>query len=116
MHKTAIVKRVARETRLSQRVVSDVIGATHRVIEETLREGKSVTFPGFGTFETSQRQAGKVKHIKTGEIVAYPARRIAVFRVGEVLKRAVRGENRRGRSIAGKLGSLLARTRRSKKA
>ena len=115
MNKTDVVKRVSRETRLSQRVVSDVIGATHRLIEETLRDGKSVTFPGFGTFQTSQRRGGKVKHVRTGETVEYPARRIAGFRVGEVLKRAVRGENRRGRGIAGKLSELLTPRKRKKK-
>ena len=115
MNKTDVVRRVARDTRLSQRVVSDVIGATHRLIEETLRAEKSVTFPGFGTFQTSQRKGGKVKHVRTGEIIEYPARRIAGFRVGEVLKRAVRGENRRGRGIAGKISALLTPNKRRKK-
>src|SRR5664280_1104844 len=73
MNKTDVVRRVARETRLSQRVVSDVIGATHRLIEETLRDEKSVTFPGFGTFQTSQRKGGKVKHVRTGLPTAYPS-------------------------------------------
>jgi DNA-binding protein HU-beta len=98
MHKTDVVKRVAREQRLSQRIVSDVLGATHRLIEETLRDGKSVTFPGFGSFQTSQRQGGKIKHVRTGELIEYHARVIATFRPGEVLKRAARGENRRGGS------------------
>src|SRR5664280_2037141 len=39
----------------------------------------------------------------SSSLIEYPARRIVGFRVGEVLKRAVRGENRRGRGIAGKL-------------
>ena len=96
MHKTDVVRRVARETRLSQRAVSDVIGAMHRLIEETLREGKAVTFPGFGTFQTSKRQGGKVKHVRTGDVIEYPARTIATFRAGEILRRAVRGDHRRG--------------------
>src|SRR5664279_4364831 len=115
MNKTDVVRRVARETRLSQRVVSDVIGATHRLIEETLRESKSVTFPGFGTFQTSQRQGGKVKHVRTGEEISYPSRQVATFHVGEVLKRAVRGENRRGKGIAGKLSALLTPGPRKRK-
>lgn len=95
MHKTQLIKRVARETRLTQRVVGDVLSATHRLIEETLRTGKSVTFPGFGTFYASKRQGGKVRQVRTGKEIAYKGRRIAAFRVGEVLKRAVRGERRR---------------------
>ena len=94
MHKTQFVRQVAKETRLPQRVVSDVITASHRLIEETLQAKKSVTFPGFGSFTTTERKAGKVRHVRTGETISYKARRIAQFRVGEILKRAVRGDRR----------------------
>src|SRR4051794_16498473 len=97
MYKTDIIKRVARETRLSQRIVSDVIEASHRLIEQTLRAGQTVTFPGFGTFYTRDRQAGQVRDVRTSKMVSYPARTVAAFRVGDVLKRAVRGERRTGR-------------------
>ena len=96
MTKTDIIRKVAGETRLSQRIVSDVVGELHRVIEQALREGKSVTFPGFGTFYSKQKQGGRVKDVNTGELVEYEARQIAGFRVGEVLKRAVRGQRRTG--------------------
>ena len=98
MYKTELIKRVSRETRLSQRIVADVIAASHRLIEQALREGQSMTFPGFGTFYTRDKQAGQVRDVRTGEIVSYEARRVAAFRVGDVLKRAVRGERRRGRA------------------
>jgi DNA-binding protein HU-beta len=95
MYKTEVVQRVSRQTRLSQKIVSDVLDASHRLIEETLREGDKVSFSGFGTFQTSQRQAGKVKSIRSGRMVEYPARKVAVFKVGEYLKRAVAGKRRR---------------------
>jgi DNA-binding protein HU-beta len=95
MYKTDVVKRVARETRLSQKIVSDVLDASQRLIEEALRAGETVVFPGFGKFATSRRQAGKVRHIRTGKIVEYPARTVAVFKVGEYLRRAVAGKRRR---------------------
>jgi DNA-binding protein HU-beta len=113
MHKTDVIKRVARETRLSQRVVSDVVNATHRLIEGTLREGKTVTFPGFGTFYTSKRRGGKLKDFRSGKEVSYPARRVAGFRVGEILKRAVRGERRTG-GLAGLLKRTVRRGPRKK--
>jgi len=94
MHKTELVRRVAQQTRLSRRVVNDVVGASQRVIEETLRAGETVTLPGFGTFYTGQRKAGTVRHVRTGRPVAVPARRVAAFRVGAVLKRAVAGKKR----------------------
>ncbi len=45
--------------------------------------------PGFGTFYTSHRAAARVRSVRTGRQVEIPARRVAAFRVGEVLKRAV---------------------------
>ena len=101
MHKTDIVKRVAKETRLSQQIVADVLNASHRVIEETLRGGEAVTFPGFGTFYTRTRRAGRVRSIRTGQAVEVPARTVAGFRVGDVLKRAVAGKRRRKRRLFG---------------
>lgn len=94
MYKTELIRRVARETRLSQRVVADVIDATHRLIEATLRKGDRVTFPGFGTFYPSKRQGGQIKHVKTGKIIKYAPRTVAVFTAGAVLKRAVAGKRR----------------------
>jgi DNA-binding protein HU-beta len=95
MHKSDAIKRIAKETRLPQRVVSDVVEASHRLIEAELRQGGRVVFPGFGTFRTSHRQAGKVRSIRTGRTVEYPARTVAVFTVGEYLKRAAAGKRRR---------------------
>ena len=97
MFKTDIMKRVAAETRLSQRVVSDVLDASLTLIEQGLKEGKTVTFPGFGTFYTREKQAGQARNFQTDEVMPYPARRQAAFRPGEILKRAVRGNRRRGR-------------------
>jgi DNA-binding protein HU-beta len=95
MYKTELVKRVARETRLSRRIVGDVMEAAQRVIEQSLRAGQSVTLPGFGAFYTRMRPASKVTHIRTGREIVVPARQIAAFRTGEVLKRAVAGRRRR---------------------
>jgi DNA-binding protein HU-beta len=100
MYKTDLIKRVARETRLSQRVVSDVIAASHGLIEQALREGQTVTFPGFGTFYTRDKAEGQVRDVRTGEMVSYAARKVAAFRVGDVLKRAVGGQRRTSKGRA----------------
>jgi nucleoid DNA-binding protein len=61
-----------------------------------LREGKTVVLPGFGTFLTRDKKEGQVRHVQAGEVITYPARRVAAFRPGEFLKRAVRRSRRRG--------------------
>jgi nucleoid DNA-binding protein len=51
--------------------------------------------PGFGTFYTKERKAGQVRHIRTAELIDIPAMRQADFRVGELLRQAVRKAPRR---------------------
>ncbi len=84
------MRRVARETRLHQGFVGDVLTATLQTITDALARGERVTLPGFGTFYTADRQESTVRNIRTGEEMWVPARRVAAFRVGELLKTAVR--------------------------
>ena len=95
MYKTDIVRTVAKETRLSQRIVDDVLTETLATITQSLRDGQTVVLPGFGTFYTKERPPSTVKHIRTGEPLAIPALRQADFRVGELLRQAVRKTPRR---------------------
>ena len=104
MYKTALVRRVAHNTGVSKRVVSQVLGASLETIQITLAAGERVIVPGFGTFYTRQRQAGRAPSVRTGRQVDVPARRAAVFRVGEVLKRAVAGKRKRRRRLFGLAG------------
>ena len=96
MYKTDLIRRIAKDTRLSQRIVSDVLQCSQAAIRDALSCGQEVQLPGFGTFYTRQRQEAEVRHIKTGKAMRVPAMRVAAFRVGEVLKRAVRKQKRRG--------------------
>ncbi len=98
MYKTDIVRKVAKETRLSQRIVDDVVRESLAAITQALRDGQTVVLPGFGTFYTKERKASTVQHIRTGEPLDIPAMRQADFRTGELLRRAVRKAPRqRGR-------------------
>ena len=99
MYKTDLVRKVAKETRLSQRIVSDVVAESLAAITEALSRGQDVVLPGFGTFYTKQRKEGQVRHIRTGEVIAIPALRQADFRVGELLRQAVRKGKRSRRHL-----------------
>jgi DNA-binding protein len=55
IYKTDIVRTVAKETRLSQRIVADVLTKTLDTITESLRDGLTVVLPGFGTSYTKER-------------------------------------------------------------
>ncbi len=95
MYKTDIVRSVAKETRLSQRIVNEVLSSSLGVITAALRDGGSVVLPGFGTFYTRERRASRVRDIRSGEVLDIPTMRQADFRVGELLRQAVRKAPRR---------------------
>jgi len=104
MYKTELVRKVAQETRLSRRIVGDVLAESLAAITESLRRGQPVVLPGFGTFYTKERPAGSVRHIRSGELITIPAMPQADFRVGELLRQAVRKQRpsrRRGRLANG---------------
>ena len=92
-----LVRRVAQQTGLSQAVVRQVLGASLESVQAALAAGEQVTLPGFGTFYTAEREAVRVRSVRDGRQVTVPARRVAAFRVGEVLKRAVVGARQRRR-------------------
>jgi DNA-binding protein HU-beta len=106
VYKNDVVRKVAQDTRLSQRAVSDALNSMVNVVSQALREGKTVTLPGFGTFYTSIRGEGTVKHIRTKETIKVPARRVAAFRVGEVLKKSVRNVKPEKRAKRSRLGFI----------
>jgi DNA-binding protein HU-beta len=89
VHKQEFIRRVSDETFLTQKVISQVLDGSLKVIQDTLKSGGEVRLPGFGVFYTRQQPAGKVKSIRTGKTVTVPARRVAAFRVGALLKKAV---------------------------
>lgn len=103
MYTTELIRRVARETGLSQRAARQVLDSSLRTVQAALAAGERVTLPGFGTFYTSDRRGGRVRSIRTGQQIDIPARRVAAFRVGAVLKRAVagQGKQKRGRRLFG---------------
>ena len=97
MYKTALMRRVAQETRLSQATVNTVLTASLRQIGAALAAGETVVLPGFGTFSPSVKQARRIRDVRTGRTIEIPARQTATFRAGDVLKRTVAGNQSKPR-------------------
>src|SRR5690242_1927479 len=97
LYKTALMRRVAQETRLSQATVNAVLTASLRQIAAALAAGEPVVLPGFGTFSPSLQQARRIRDVRTGRPIMLPARRTAAFRAGAVLKRMVAGNQSKPR-------------------
>jgi len=90
MNKTELIEAVAKDAGLSKRQAGEALNSTLGTIQKTLKSGKKVTLPGFGTFLTSKRAARIGRNPQTGASIKISARRVARFKAGKTLADAVR--------------------------
>jgi DNA-binding protein HU-beta len=55
-----------------------------------LKKGDKLTLTGFGTFSVVKRSARKGRNPQTGKEIKIPARKVARFKAGKLLKSAVK--------------------------
>lgn len=58
-------------------------------VDEVLSDGDDIKLVGFGTFGTKERAERVGRNPKTNEEIQIPARRVPVFRFGEVYKKRI---------------------------
>jgi DNA-binding protein HU-beta len=90
MNKAEFIDAVAEKTELSKKDIKATLDSALETITETLANGDSVSFIGFGTFSTAQRAERTARVPGTGAEVKVPATRVAKFKVGKALKDAVK--------------------------
>lgn len=86
MTKTEFVAKVAEELEVPKTVASETVDAFLKVTTDLLKGGDKVTFPGFGTFEVSQRAARKGRNPQTGAELNIAASKSGKFSAGKNLK------------------------------
>jgi len=92
MKKAEFIDAVASKAELSKKDVNTVIEAALETITEALKDGKSVSFIGFGSFSTVDRAARTARVPGTDKVVDVPATKAVKFKVGKQLKDAVAGK------------------------
>ncbi len=90
MHKEAFIKHLAKKNRRPQEHYRAALNEILADIQEQLAQGKQITFTGFGSFYTRTHKGGKGFNFKTKKPMEYKAVRLAAFKVGALLKQAVR--------------------------
>jgi DNA-binding protein HU-beta len=55
-----------------------------------LKKGDKLTLTGFGTFSVVKRKARTGRNPQTGKEIKIPARKVAKFKAGNLLKNAVK--------------------------
>jgi len=89
MKKVELVETVATNAGLTKADAGRAIDATFDAITELLKKGDKITLVGFGTFQTSKREARTGRNPQTGETMEIPARNAVVFKAGAQLKKTV---------------------------
>jgi nucleoid DNA-binding protein len=87
--KKELVDRVAEKSGLTKKDAAAAIDAFLDSITETLKNGDSVSFTGFGKFTSQQRAARQGVNPRTGERVRIPAATVPKFTAGSQLKAAL---------------------------
>jgi DNA-binding protein HU-beta len=89
MNKNEFIDKLTEKTGLSKKASKESLEATLEIITEALVEKDTVSFIGFGTFSTVDRDARTARVPGTKKEVHVPAKTICKFKVGKALKDAV---------------------------
>jgi len=91
MTKAELVAAVADRSGADQATAERVVGALFETVATALKQGDKVTWPGFGSFSASNRQARQGRNPSTGEMINIPASTAAKFSAASALKTALNG-------------------------
>jgi len=89
MKKAEFIETVADKSGLSKKDANEALNAILETITEVLKNGKTVSFIGFGSFSTVKRAAREARVPLTGKTVKIPERNAVKFKVGKTLKDSV---------------------------
>ena len=97
MTKADLISVVASKAKLSKSAAERALNAVLESVTAALKKKEKVTLVGFGTFGVSKRAARRGRNPQTGEEIQIAQRRVLNFRLSQVLKDEINGNNHRGR-------------------
>ena len=89
MNKAELIEAISKDTSLPKKDVDAVIKSFISTVTSTLSHKESVQLIGFGTFETSEREARTGRNPATGESIEIAASTVVKFKAGSGLKEKV---------------------------
>jgi DNA-binding protein HU-beta len=89
MNKAELIEAISKDTSLPKKDVDTVIKSFTSIVTSTLSNKESVQLIGFGTFETSEREARTGRNPATGESIEIAASTVVKFKAGSGLKEKV---------------------------
>lgn len=91
LRKREMAARVADLMGCSKHGGEQALNAVLQSVTDAIRDGDKVVLTGFGTFETREVKARKVRPVRganRGELIDVPTHRAVRFRAGETLRQA----------------------------
>ena len=82
MNKSELVKRISKDTGLSQATSGTALQSVLDAITDTIQAGEKVLLVGFGTFSVAERSARDGRNPGTGKKIKIPARKAVKFKAG----------------------------------
>lgn len=89
MNKADLIDAIAAKAGISKKAAADALDAVIESITKALKKGESVALIGFGTFSVAKRNARMGVNPATGEKIKIKAKRVAKFKAGAALAKAV---------------------------
>ena len=93
--KRALIEAMAAQyPRYTKRELAWIVEHVFQTLTDALAQGDRVELRGFGSFQVTYRAARAGRNPRTGAVVAVPAKRVPVFKVGKDLQRRVNGKGK----------------------
>lgn len=89
MNKAELVAKLAEDAGITKTQANTAIDSFTEAVAKTLKKGDTVTLVGFGTFSVSKRSARTGRNPQTGAAIKIAAKKVAKFKAGADLSKAV---------------------------
>ncbi len=90
MNKAKVIDQMAKMTKQSKATVKECLEAFIATIGSSLKQGKSVSLTGFGTFSVMKRKARSGVNPVTKKKMSIPAKKVPKFKPGKALRSMVK--------------------------
>ncbi|HIC90860.1 MAG TPA: HU family DNA-binding protein [Syntrophaceae bacterium] len=90
MNKGELIEAISKSAGVSKALSSKVLDSVIGAVTKALKKGDRVALAGFGTFSVAKREARRGRNPQTGKIINIPAKKVAKFKAGTKLAKAVK--------------------------
>ena len=80
MNKAQLIDAIASGANMTKTDASKALGSLLGAVNNSLKKGDRVTFPGLGSFSVSERKARQGRNPRTGDAITIKAKKVVKFK------------------------------------